>query len=429
MSLRLLISIGTVLRSSVEKEAAAADPDRAEKVRRLRAMEPELSPQEISDRYAAMVRETFRPELAEALVNAEQWPQMAAELHQLDRAGVDVRSFLGDASRTAERIMREMAPTTAERWERTVRSHLPTETAEALVSAEEWPQLAEQMQQMQDAGLNVPGVLQDVARNGSTMQEAMRSAWQKTSERVGRLESEAAPAPARSRQTGPAPVNPRRGTRQDRRSRNPLAPDGRAAAFAETGMGRAKQERYARLAAEVISDQHVAGLLVVSTQWPEIAVQMRELEGRSIDVGPRLGPNRQEVGPPGSDRTTGQRRRRCRHGPGAAGIQQAAQRKARSRGDEAGPGNGAEGDDGSAAEGGEEGGDGGAEGGEEGRGEVGRAAEGGGIPLDGFRFPFCRGTAAARDGGDRRVPGWRRGQREADRGEGGKFGTPRSPSC
>ncbi|UWS77546.1 hypothetical protein [Streptomyces noursei] len=296
MSLRLLISIGTVLRSSVEKEAAAADPDRAEKVRRLRAMEPELSPQEISDRYAAMVRETFRPELAEALVNAEQWPQMAAELHQLDRAGVDVRSFLGDASRTAERIMREMAPTTAERWERTVRSHLPTETAEALVSAEEWPQLAEQMQQMQDAGLNVPGVLQDVARNGSTMQEAMRSAWQKTSERVGRLESEAAPAPARSRQTGPAPVNPRRGTRQDRRSRNPLAPDGRAAAFAETGMGRAKQERYARLAAEVISDQHVAGLLVVSTQWPEIAVQMRELEARSIDVGPRLAQIGQELG-------------------------------------------------------------------------------------------------------------------------------------
>ncbi|MFF4291009.1 hypothetical protein ACFY0R_37800 [Streptomyces sp. NPDC001633] len=284
MSVRLLISIATALRTNVEREATAADPSLAEKVDRLRQMEPEPDAQELSERYGAMVRESFSPQLAEALVTAEQWPQMAAELHQLERAGIDVRSFLGDASQAAERVMRAIAPTTAERWERTVRSHLPDATAEALVSSEQWPQIAEQMQQMQTAGVDVSGVLQDVARNGSALQDAMSAAWQQQASRVRQLEAEA--APARPRQA--APTNARRTTPQGRKNRDPLAPDGRAVSFAEMGISRTEQQRYARLAAESIADPHVAGVLVVSGQWPSIAAQMRDLEAKKIEPGPRL---------------------------------------------------------------------------------------------------------------------------------------------
>ncbi|MER6845816.1 hypothetical protein [Streptomyces platensis] len=293
MSVRLLISIATALRANVEREAAAADPDLAEKVARLRQMEREPDAQTINERYAAMVRETFRPELAEGLLAAEQWPQMAAELHQLERAGVDVRVFLGDASQVAERVMQSVAPTTAQRWERTVRSHLPQETADALMSAEQWPQIAQQMEQMQAAGVDVPLVLGDMARNGNTLQDAMRSAWQQQAERARKLEAEAAPA----RSSQPAPVNARSTTPEPRKGRrNPLGADGRASTFQELGITRSDQQRLARMAAEAIPDRHVAGVLVVSRQWPGIAAQMRDLEAKNIAPAPRLARIGEELG-------------------------------------------------------------------------------------------------------------------------------------
>src|SRR5690606_22809176 len=51
------------------------------------------------ERYAHMVRGIVQPPaVAEAMVNAPQWPQLAGELKKLESAGVTVGQFLSDAA-------------------------------------------------------------------------------------------------------------------------------------------------------------------------------------------------------------------------------------------------------------------------------------------------------------------------------------------
>ncbi|MGW1839626.1 hypothetical protein [Streptomyces sp. NPDC002067] len=307
-SVRLLISVGSVLRRSAEDELRDADPGRAEKIRNLRLLDAQPSRSESRQWCEYLVQTEFPRDLGERLIKSPQWGAMADELYSMELAGVDVKAFLGDAAKTAQRIMREMAPTTADRWENVVRGNVAAETADLLLSAEEWPMLAEEMQRVHDAGADPLVALKGAVEIGSTMQEGVRAAWSQVGERVAQLEAEMAPVRS-SREaaaTNTAIVqNSRKPTMAASRPfRDPLAPDGREGRFERSGVDRGTRERFAQLVSEVISDQHVAGLLVVSREWPEIAHRMMVMEASKVAPGPRLAQIGDELG---RQAATGQR--------------------------------------------------------------------------------------------------------------------------
>ncbi len=84
MSVRFLVSVAMAVAERTGRE----DPARAAQVDRLRQLAQ--ADQDPSTRYAQMVREEFAtPAIRDALLNSEQWPQIAKDLAHLESAGID----------------------------------------------------------------------------------------------------------------------------------------------------------------------------------------------------------------------------------------------------------------------------------------------------------------------------------------------------
>jgi cell pole-organizing protein PopZ len=181
-----------------------------------RTLDPE------THRYALAVREKLPPELAAAIVNGPGWNRLAGELQQLERVGVDVRRFLGDAAPLVARIDADL------------RASLPqpglTVNAAALAPASpfELPRQAER-----------PTLVQRVRK----AVERLRERWQQWRER-----------------------------------RNPSALGNRAQDLAREGIGPQQNARLVIAAREAIADERLLGQLVTSRQWPTVAGQMQRLQ-------------------------------------------------------------------------------------------------------------------------------------------------------
>ncbi|GAA2105615.1 hypothetical protein GCM10009801_81790 [Streptomyces albiaxialis] len=273
MSVRFLVTIAM----AVSERQTKGNPERAAQVERLRQLDQPSG--DAAQRYAGMVREQFRdPNLRDALLNSEQWPQIANDLRTLEAAGIDVRAFLGDAGRIAERIAATIAPQPTP--EQMVREHLGDRLADTLVNSERWPQIADEMRQMQAAGIDMPQMLAAAAEPGAKVEATMNEAWKQHAARVEKLEKETAPVPVRG--TPPA-------TNESRRGRRGSGGRGdRMATLAEMGLSTQENQKYIRMLRENIKDRHTAEVLVVSNKWPQVAASMRDLENRKIDPGPRL---------------------------------------------------------------------------------------------------------------------------------------------
>lgn len=99
VALHVLVMAAQALREHQEREAAKATTTTAP------APTPTPAPDPQRDRFAKMVRDTVQPAaVAEAMVTAPQWPQLADELRKLEAAGVDVKSFLGQAAPVIAKI-------------------------------------------------------------------------------------------------------------------------------------------------------------------------------------------------------------------------------------------------------------------------------------------------------------------------------------
>lgn len=276
MSVRLLVSIAM----AVSERSARENPDRAAQVQRLRQLD--LPPEKATERYVSMVREEFNnPALRDALLGSEKWPQITEDLRALESAGIDVRPFLRDANSIAERVAKNLAPQSGP--EQLVREHLGDRLADTLTTSERWPQIADEMRQMQSAGVDMPQMLAAAAEPGAKIEASMAAAWKTEADRATRLEKETATV----RRTAPPRGEPQQRSDLGGRAKDRGLTD-RKAALKDVNLSPQENQKYVRLAGDAIEDRHHASVLVASRHWPQVAASMRDLEQRNIDPAPRL---------------------------------------------------------------------------------------------------------------------------------------------
>ncbi|MFD5372096.1 hypothetical protein [Streptomyces sp. NPDC127103] len=179
-------------------------------------------------RYAHMVRGIMQPPaVAEAIVNAPQWPQLAGELKKLEGAGVNVSQFLIDAAPLIARIDMDMR-----------------------------------------AGAPAPGVTASPAPN-------LRDPW--------------APPPGQQRD-GPGMLK-KAGERLKQtvpklfKKDTPAPPDEASRELARLGISAQENTRLVIAARESISDDAVVAQMVASREWPQIASQMKA--HHEVGINPR----------------------------------------------------------------------------------------------------------------------------------------------
>ncbi|WP_328484867.1 hypothetical protein OHS71_41080 (plasmid) [Streptomyces sp. NBC_00377] len=232
MALQVLVMAAQALREHQERDAARRSPadvpdtpDTREPVK-----EPDRDPDR--DRYAQMVRDTMEPPaVAEAMVTAPQWPQVADELRRLENAGVDVGQFLADAAPVITRIdadMRAGSPTPG-----------VTASANATTPRDPWAAPAGDISPERDG----PSVVERFVEWVKQAVEAVKEWFKKV---TGRGEESGL--------------------------------DGREKDLDKHGVSPQENARLVVTAREAMADEHVLGQLVTSREWPSIAAQMKTLQ-------------------------------------------------------------------------------------------------------------------------------------------------------
>ncbi|KOV17176.1 hypothetical protein ADK91_02990 [Streptomyces sp. XY511] len=172
----------------------------------------------------------------------------------------------------------------------------PAEVAEAMVGSRQWPQLADELKQLEAAGVNVAEFLGDAApviarmdadlRAGSTTPGVAvpvavtepRNPWAAPPGQDAR-KSDASGASIGERITegGKDLWNKFRGKQE------PALGD-RAGELARLGIGPQENTRLVIMARESLSDEHQLGRLVTSREWPSVAKQMKDLQAAGHDA-------------------------------------------------------------------------------------------------------------------------------------------------
>lgn len=231
VALQVLVMAAKALREHQEREAA--------RTAKAPAQQPAADP--VHERYAQMVRATVQPPaVAEAMLSAQGWPQLADELRKLEGAGVNVGQFLRDAAPVIARIdadMRAGSPT-------------PGVTASAAAATPRNPWAPPPGGTRSQRGGPDPG--ERIAAWAKKVAEAVKDGWRKL--------------------TG--------------RGRSALGD--RSSDLARHGISAQENTRLVVTAREALADEHVLGQLVTSREWPSIAGQMAAVQKAGHTPGEAL---------------------------------------------------------------------------------------------------------------------------------------------
>ncbi|MFF4709584.1 hypothetical protein [Streptomyces sp. NPDC001297] len=233
IALQVLVMAAQALREHQEREAALAAAVPPPEPAPEPVQEPERDPDR--DRYAQMVRDTVEPPaVAEAMVNAPQWPQVADELRRLENSGVDVRQFLADATPVIARIDADL--------------RAGSETPGVSVSAPEPRNPFAAPAEDGSPEREGPGVIARIVEWVKQAVEAVKEWFKKV---TGRGEESGL--------------------------------DGREKDLARHGISPQDNARSVITAREALADEPLLGQLVLSREWPGIAAQMKTLEAVGHD--------------------------------------------------------------------------------------------------------------------------------------------------
>ncbi|MFP8906178.1 hypothetical protein [Streptomyces atacamensis] len=236
IALQVLVMAAQALREQQEREAARTaavpTPEATPEAQTAPEAERQPAPDPDRDRYAQMVKDSVQPPaVAESMVTAPQWPQLADELRRLEGAGVDVGQFLRDAAPVISRIdadMRAGAPAPG-----------VTASEAATHPRNPWAPPPGEARPEREG----PSFGERIAQWVKKAVEAVKEGWRKF---AGRGQSSAL----------------------DDRSRD----------LARQGISPQENTRLVVAAREALADESVLGRLVTSREWPSIAGQMRTLQ-------------------------------------------------------------------------------------------------------------------------------------------------------
>ncbi|MEV0012706.1 hypothetical protein [Streptomyces sp. NPDC047973] len=168
----------------------------------------------------------------------------------------------------------------------------PPAVAEAMVSAPQWPHLADELKKLESAGVNVGQFLTDAAPVIARMDADMRAGTAApgvTAQPAANLRNPWAPPPGQERAQRDEPSMIRRFVEWVKQAvsdvveratgrTQPTALGERSRELARLGIGAQENSRLVVAARESLADEHVLGQMVNSREWPGIASQIRALQ-------------------------------------------------------------------------------------------------------------------------------------------------------
>jgi hypothetical protein len=267
MAFRLVMAIVDAVRRRQQKRAGKED---------------ELPDAEKSATQASEEVRKFLPDdIAAALLEGADWPQLAQQLMALKRAGVDLQTMLprvGEITVTvrdqvvanAEKVRREGT----EEWAKALRETLPAgPVREAILSSPAWPEMARTMARLNERGVDVRAILASAHEEGVGVDQTVAQV-------LARVE-----APALSRDAtlsyGPLTVGldiPKNLDLGDRER-----------ALRQLSIAPSENQRFVRMVREAMPGaEREADLLVAARQWPLLAARMADMESKGRPVAEHL---------------------------------------------------------------------------------------------------------------------------------------------
>lgn len=266
MAFRLVMAIADAVRRQQQKRAGKED---------------ELPDAEKAAAEASEEVKKFLPDdIAAALLEGADWPQLAQQLMALKRAGVALETMLprvGEITVTvrdqvaanAEKVAREGT----EEWAKALRETLPAgPVREAILSSPAWPEMARTMATLNERGVDVRAILASAHEEGVGVDQAVAKVLA------------AAEVPTRSRDAtlsyGPLTVGldiPKDLDLGDReRALRQLAIE-------------SENPKFVRMVREAMPGaEREADLLVSARQWPLVAARMADMESKGQPVAEHL---------------------------------------------------------------------------------------------------------------------------------------------
>ncbi|MGW3253501.1 hypothetical protein ACWDCX_23445 [Streptomyces fungicidicus] len=267
MAFRLVMAIADAVRRQQQKRAGKEDelPD-AEKA---------------SVEASEEVKKFLPDDVATALLEGADWPQIAQQLMALKRAGVDLETMLprvGEITVTvrdqvaanAEKVKREG---TGE-WAKVLRETLPAgPVREAILSSPAWPEMARTMATLGDRGVDGRAILASAHEEGVVVGQAVAKV----------LRAAEVPTTSQDATLSYGPLTVGLDIPKD------LVLRDRERALRQLSISPSENQRFGRMVREAMPGvEREADLLVSARQWPLVVARMADMESKGQPVAEHL---------------------------------------------------------------------------------------------------------------------------------------------
>ncbi|MEU6315688.1 hypothetical protein [Streptomyces sp. NPDC047014] len=295
---RLMLTVSDAVRRAAQKTRKSEEET-------LTEPEEKLAPGWAAD----ALRPLLGPGVLEGLTAGPDWPAMAGQLVLLQKAGVDLSTFLPQVGQVTQSVYRAVEANRArisaagtDRWADLLKATMPEGMVrDAILASPAWPGMAAQMALLDHNGVDVAGVLAAAHAQGVGVDQAVAALLAQPAAAASSAPAAAAPAPAAVPTARPAPATDPYAppaapaasgpvpeavvVSADARAMwgpltegldvpNDLDLSDRPAALHQLGVEAAANSRLVTIAKDYIGSDQQAGLLVSTRAWPLLAARM-----------------------------------------------------------------------------------------------------------------------------------------------------------
>ncbi|MFE2492045.1 hypothetical protein ACFXGR_54650 [Streptomyces mirabilis] len=266
MAFRLVMAIADAVRRQQQKRAGKDElPD------------AETSAAEASEE----VKKLLPDDIATALLEGADWPQLAQQLMALKQAGVDLEMMLPRVGEIAVTVRDQVAANAekvgregTEEWAKALRETLPAgPVREAILSSPAWPEMAKTMATLNERGVDVRAILASAHEEGVGVDQAVAKV----------LAAAEVPTTSRDAKLSYGPLTTGLDIPKD------LDLGDRERALRQLSISPSENQKYTRMVCEALPGaEREADLLVSARQWPLVAARMADMESKGQPVAYHL---------------------------------------------------------------------------------------------------------------------------------------------
>lgn len=265
MAFRLVMAIADAVRRQQQKRAGKED---------------ELADAEKASAEASEEVKKFLPDdIATALLEGADWPQLAQQLMALKQAGVDLETMLPRVGEITVMVRDQVAANAekvegTEEWAKALRETLPAgPVREAILSSPAWPEMARAMATLDKREVDVRAILASAHEEGVGVDQAVAKV----------LAAAEVPTTSRDAKLSYGPLTTGLDIPKD------LDLGDRERALRQLSIAPSENQKYARMVREALPGaEREVDLLLLSRQWPLVAARMADMESKGQPVAEHL---------------------------------------------------------------------------------------------------------------------------------------------